>query len=523
MARVNDIPVSATNPLPQIMMVKDVLTGLYSEVDSATPLQVVLNNAASVSGQTLISLDDGLGNPITISRSIVDPGAMKVEVINQSAGSSNIIELDDGLGNPVTIAHVAGVQTISVNNFPAVQNVAQVDDNRKVNFDNGAGVNVPASHINGQQKVAVEMVDAVTGIPFGMKHVHNKLRVSSSGYYDDIAKGDIAGHWSINQQADTLLVPALPTLASNLLLPVEPVLRAPAKISIVSTSALDTGSGINYTTVAPTLPAVSYPIGSTIFNIDNGVGGILVGDTITFAGDINPYIVVSYLPNIAPLTGGVLTIAPTLIATPIGAALTITPAIVSLGLHQLDLIGLDALGNHQEETVVLGGILPVLTTKIWDTVNAAYAHSAPDAVLGAAGTITLTTTLPVPTVPPTVFVPPIVPAVIHQIDIGKTKTHTLFFKMPLDRKGVITQIHVGSDQRILLVEAFATVDPISKNIQDTYVASKTIFGDRGSVTYNFDFPQTLPPGAEFKVLWSDPRGKGISANVDFEMFFEDLL
>lgn len=52
--------------------------------------------------------------------------------------------------------------------------------------------------------------------------------------------------------------------------------------------AVTKGTGANYTT-----DTAGYAVGSTVINLITGTGTVLAGDTITFAGDTNKYVVVS--------------------------------------------------------------------------------------------------------------------------------------------------------------------------------------------------------------------------------------
>ena len=46
--------------------------------------------------------------------------------------------------------------------------------------------------------VNVRMLDQ-NGVPYGVKHIDNKIRVSSVPYYTDIAKGSVPDHFSVNK------------------------------------------------------------------------------------------------------------------------------------------------------------------------------------------------------------------------------------------------------------------------------------------------------------------------------------
>jgi len=496
MARVNDRPVSKTNPLPNVMVVRDVLTGTYNEVDSATPLQVVLSNAAQVSGQTLISFDDGAGNPITISRSITDPGAMKVEVINQSAGTSNIIELDDGLGNPVTIAHVAGVQTVSVDNFPAVQVVRQEADGRHLLHTNTDGTIIEAKHITGKQ------------------------RVVSNDYFTEIGAGNVPGHLAGNYNAKSLTIPAIKTLATNLPLsaypnapaPIPPAVQTGVQVSVVSLSALDIGGPTGYFVNN----AAGYAAGTTVLAVD-GAGLIAAGDTITFAGDINIYTVLTYVPDVLPVgspigtptpSTGVLTLTTPLILPVINLqAMTVTPLILpGSGVRTIELSGLDAAGNSIGETIVMNGITPVLSRYFYETLNFMIAIEEGPLHTGAAGAITATMGA----------------AVVQQIDLAGTRSATAYFKVPVGFKALVTEIIVSSTQRGLLVSADATVHPMTKALIPMFYNYKEAEIGKGTTLLKFDFPIAIPAGGEFRLSWIDTRGKGPIAQAGFEFFFEQV-
>jgi len=487
MSRVNDQPVSLKNPFPQVIVAKDLNTGEYIEVDSTSPLHVVLSNAVPVSGQTLISFDDGNGNPVTIAQ---QAGVQEVHVTNQN--TSNIIQLDDGNGNPVTVAHVLGVLQVDL-----------VDKHSILSVDDGAGNPVPVPQIAGIPKSLVQFIDPVSGMPFGVRNVNGKQRVTSSQYYTEVALGNVAGHEAYNITGSNLIVPLVKTLASNLALPVLPKLAIPAAVSVVSTSALDTGSAIDYLVSNP----AGYPIGATVINVDGGIGNILATDTITFAGDLTIYPVVSYVPNVLPATGGVLTLATPLVAaladrTP----LTVTALTPGTGIKVVQIHGIDALGFELSEKIVMTGITPVLSNGIYSAINTIHAYECGITQLGAAGTITVTGGL----------------SIIQQIDIGGTRSRTAYFCMPKNKKGIVTQVLTASTDRGLVVSVEATVDPVSRNLLNCFLEGKTIISDKGTTVYEFSFPPFIPPGAEVRLMWYDSQAKGISGDLSFELLEEDL-
>ena len=416
---VNNAPISAQNPVPHYITVKNNATGQYEEVDSSTPLEVVLSAAAPVSGETSISFNDGAGNPVTIAQTA---GVQEVYVNNMSGGASNIIELDDGAGNPVTIAHVAGVQTVSVDNFPAEQPVSLADKNVISNLDDGAGNPVSIEHSLGHQHTLLHVIDPVSGLPINVKDVNGKVRTVTTNYYTEIAMGNIPAHNNFNIHASRASVPLVKKLASNLVTPVMPRTVTPAVVTLVSTSAQD------------------------------GVAGT--------------------------------------------------------GVQKVDIYGCDAAGNFIEEGVFLNGITPASTINTFTAVNEIKSVTCGTADNGAVGTITAKFGG--------------VGSIIQQIDIGESRTHTAYFKMPLDKKGVVTQIFAAADDRGMVLSAECTADSYSHVLKTCFMEYKSMWMDRGATNFTFSFPVYLPAGAEFRLRWSDSQNRGIAGSADFELLIEDV-
>lgn len=63
-----------------------------------------------------------------------------------------------------------------------------------------------AASVNGKVP-ATYLVDQY-GNPYGVQHIDNKIRTSSTPYYVDIAKGNVAGHTAVNKFGQNLAVPA---------------------------------------------------------------------------------------------------------------------------------------------------------------------------------------------------------------------------------------------------------------------------------------------------------------------------
>jgi len=508
MARVNDKPVSATNPMPQTMVVKNVLTGVYTEVDSATPLQVVLTGAAPVTGTTLIQFDDGLGNPIQISQSATLAGVQRVEVTNLNQGTNNIIELDDGAGNPVIISHVGGILNTIVTQSPDKALMVDV-----------AGVPTPVAQTATVPHVLNKIEDPTTGLPTTVKNVNGKQRVVATPYYTEVAAGQVPGHESYNIIANSLLVPVLKDFASNMALPVmptAPTLTDAGQISIVSTSAIDQGAPEGFLVANP----AGYPIATIVIAVDSGLGVPLAGDTIQFAGDLNLYTVGTYTPPIAPATTGTITLLTGLLQPLVdNTAITITPLVPLglTGLHVIEVHGLGLLGEEIVEQVVLQGILPTLTKNVFSTLNFMHGVKCGISQTGAAGIITATWIPPV-AVPPAL---PLIAQVWGQIDLSETRSASAYYKVPAGRKAIITQLLVAADQRGLQVSVEANVDPVSNQKIQCFLEHKTIVGDRGTVAYEFSFPTIIPAGGEVRLTWSDTNNKGIIGHVAFEMLEEN--
>jgi hypothetical protein len=200
--------------------------------------------------------------------------------------------------------------------------------------------------------------------------------------------------------------------------------------------------------------------------------------------------------------------------------MTITSLLPAAGAHEVEIVGLDALGFEIMETVVMGGILPVLTTNIYSAINCAYVKSSGSInplINGASGTITISSA-PILTIPPAL--PAGLPVLLIQIDIGKSVTGTSYFKVPKGKTALVTSIVVASSDKTLDVSVLANVDPISRTVTTGFIEKQRIMADRGTTVLNFSFPIFLPELAEIYMTWADTRGKGIAATIGLELFTE---
>lgn len=88
----------------------------------------------------------------------------------------------------------------------------------------------------------VQLVDEV-GIPFGVKHIDNKIRTSSMPYYLDIAEGNVPDHAAFRRFGVNLVVPAAWETVTNQSA-VQSYLTSAEQLKIVSTDATDDGDPV---------------------------------------------------------------------------------------------------------------------------------------------------------------------------------------------------------------------------------------------------------------------------------------
>ena len=141
-----------------------------------------------------------------------------------------------------------------------------------------AGAATSAIQTDGTQ--ATQFVDEV-GTPYGVKHINNKLRVSSVPYYVDIAEGNVAGHNDVYKFGNNDAVGTTQESIWNEggLYPWAAVDAAAGQVTISSTSANDTSAGTGART-------------ATIYGLD--LSGVDQNETLTMNGQTAVTSVSSY-------------------------------------------------------------------------------------------------------------------------------------------------------------------------------------------------------------------------------------
>ena len=141
-----------------------------------------------------------------------------------------------------------------------------------------SGAATSAIQTDGTQ--ATQFVDEV-GTPYGVKHINNKLRVSSVPYYVDIAEGNVAGHNDVYKFGNNDAVGTTQESIWNEggLYPWAAVDAAAGQVTISSTSANDTSAGTGART-------------ATIYGLD--LSGVDQNETLTMNGQTAVTSVSSY-------------------------------------------------------------------------------------------------------------------------------------------------------------------------------------------------------------------------------------
>ncbi len=328
---------------------------------------------------------------------------------------------------------------------------------------------------------ATRLIDQ-DGQPYGVKHIDNKIRVSSVPYDFDIVKGNIPNHKHINKFGHNIAVGAA----------LEPIWDASAAYTWSTTSALvAAAAGVNDTgNVRVTGTATG---GSTTTIIDTGVDfvalGVVVGDLVV--NDTND--VHGIVTNVAVT---VLTIGTAVgIATIIGDTYRVINA-TGTGAAAIKVYGLDGSYDEIEEYIVLNGAAGVNSTKTFLRL-----YRAKVLLAGANGwnvaAITITGA-----------------ALIAQITAQMNKTLMALWTVPNGYTAYMTGYYAATTSN-KITEVHLYVRPFGEVFQIKHIISI----NQGLEVHPFDFPVEIYEKSDIMVQASAVGGGG-EVSAGFDLWYE---